>query len=202
MRGDQGLDATDRVYIESFLRSRGALLVHVSMSDTEALIERLRARGEDYLPVEKVSAVMELFSDVVRKSDLPRIDFYDGNPLVFPVVRDAVTAETRALTRYGRSFYQDYVGPSNPTVIFADDGRSELPFLRTHVVDDKFDCKLDPVIRSLRIDRYTGFATARYGFDRIWDELRRPPVIALNEKALSMCRENNIPCSSVLMEDS
>lgn len=107
-------------YIEMFLRSRGALLVHVTASPT-VLTERFHDRGDDARTLAEVLAARELFDRHVQFSALPCVV---SPPLLPLTVAGVADREERLAAPLLLLNLRTYVGHSSPFVLYVGDVRA------------------------------------------------------------------------------
>lgn len=122
-------DAAVHRHVELFLRSRGALLVHVGSTD-DYLVDCWKRRGDDLVTIEQLLLSARLFADAVATSILPVIDLEDvGDPAdlhTIDVILDE--AHRHALSTRPISQLRTYVGPPKPDLLLLGDVRHRLAY--------------------------------------------------------------------------
>lgn len=115
IRGRAKLSAYDTFHIEQFLRSRGALITVVT-APVSTIVSRLYKRGEDFLPIDKVSTVNHIFLAMAQERGWLAYRSGVGRP---DLLLDWAKGLEDVLTV--ADLPQSYIGPSQPSVLVACD---------------------------------------------------------------------------------
>ncbi len=107
-----------RRYVDAFLHSRGALLVHVDAPDDE-LITRYKQRGDDVRSLDQVLAAAREFRVVAKDNTLPAMHFTSVDDIVEAAYHREQTAHSSLLTHY----YSTLVGAPYPITLYVGDTR-------------------------------------------------------------------------------
>ena len=110
LRGTSKLHIRDTVHVERFLASRGALNIIMTAS-TEVILSRLRKRGEDYLPFDKVTQVNKLFISWAKENDW--ITLRSPTAVTVHETLKAAVAIEQTIALVGAPV--SYVGPPQPS---------------------------------------------------------------------------------------
>lgn len=187
-------DPAVQAYTELFLRSRGAVLVHVDAdaSDVEACIE---SRGDELVDPSQASVIIQEFRSRASVSLLPTLvvpGFQVSEEHVNGILQRAITLDH--VTR-GLSGFTTYVGSRAPTRLLVGDVR------HGHLRGDTTDLRpafmpygatsghylLGQLIRKYGYQslRNVGIANACDDDDHetLWTLLRKPTTVALGRKA-------------------
>lgn len=108
------------LYIEMFLRAKGALVV-LCHEDTDTITARLRSRGEDFLQHEHVEHVQEWYLEWLHRTSVIAIAVSAGEASVDLILKWAIRADLEA-TRTIAPF-STYVGPPAPSVLLLGERR-------------------------------------------------------------------------------
>lgn len=189
------LDDAVRYYIELFLLSRGAYVVHVSGPEdrTTRCIEH---RGDPLVNVDSVKLMHSLFEDCERMSLNPfvRVDGYEvyDDALTYMNVIERAGTLGRHVTRL-RDF-TTYVGPPNPKLLLLGDVRGKtvptcddlrpafMPYPSTsghYLLTQLTRGLLIPQLREIGIANACDVDDAR----ELWLNLGRPFTVALGRHA-------------------
>jgi energy-coupling factor transporter ATP-binding protein EcfA2 len=118
------LDVASKRHIELFLRSRGALLVLVTV-DPDMLAERIDTRGDDLIKPEAASWLLDEYWESMRNSILPHVSVLgkkqeqDFNVDLIVSRAEAAEAQVTQLAPY-----TTYVGTEHPTTLLLGDTRN------------------------------------------------------------------------------
>jgi energy-coupling factor transporter ATP-binding protein EcfA2 len=114
-------------YVEMFLASRGAIVVHVS-DDPDELESVLWRRGDDLVRPEQAKQMIDLFFEAMSRSALPVIDLEarDSSAETVDAVLGLAKKHESLTTRLHR--FVTYVGPLRPRYLLVGDVRGGNPF--------------------------------------------------------------------------
>lgn len=113
-RGKSELGVSGFAYVEMFLRSRGAVLAYLDL-DVETVHARLVERGDDYIELEHVPAILDGYKRTARTSLLRTTAPSDPFSVV-SILEAARKAEHQVL-----DLDPKYVGPPTPRLLFVDE---------------------------------------------------------------------------------
>lgn len=95
------LDEDGMLYMNAFLNSKGAVIVHMWNTE-DTLLQRWSERGEDFLQPEHLAGVLNRYHDLARHSFVPVINFRDVGPSeVHSILTVAGVFEHAAADTYG-----------------------------------------------------------------------------------------------------
>lgn len=112
------LDESTFWHIEMFLRTRGALLVHVDATDTELTARYLR-NGDDLVDLPKIKAIGAAYHDALRVSTLPIVSANHASTA--QILARAALEESIAAPL---SRFTTYIGPRYPYLLLLGDTRN------------------------------------------------------------------------------
>lgn len=115
------MDMAQWRYIEAFLQSRGALMVHLSAS-TDTLVERMEVRGDDLIKPDQLDEIRTRYQHLVRDSVLPYI-YGESHTMPHLVKLIVDAAEDCARTAMALNRFTTYVGPRAPARLLLGDVR-------------------------------------------------------------------------------
>lgn len=193
---DSKMDPAVFWYVELFLRSRGAFMVHVTVDDA-VIRRRLHDRGETNGQVDVACRAREEFWRVTHKTILPFWSVYTDQ-LLHPTPR--IVSEARALEDQELTNFVTYVGPPRPSLLLLGDVRGVngqytripapafMPYPSTsgHYL-------LSTLYPHAERDQ-VGLANACDVDDplALWQTLQRPRVVALGRNAQRVCERRRI----------
>ena len=188
-RFDQGVQA----YTELFLRSRGALLVHVDAADAD-VEDCLRTRGDDLVDASQASSILWQFRNRASVSLLPTLvvqGFEASNADVHGIYSRALALDfaSRALNPF-----TTYVGSRRPSTLLLGDVRHKhvkgepnlLPAFMPYGATSGHYLLSQLVGRyGFQILKHVGLANACDDDDHeaLWTLLGKPPTVALGRRA-------------------
>lgn len=112
-------------HIEAFLRSRGAVLVHVQ-PPADVHLTRLATRGDDYLTIGQLPRARELFDEYVKtRNTLPELRL-TGEVNALHVEEIITLARTHEGFAARVNPFITYVGPPNPCYLLLGDVRHQV----------------------------------------------------------------------------
>jgi hypothetical protein len=198
LRRKTQMDAGVLRYIELFLRSRGAVIVHLNPS-VELLTQRIDMRGDDFVHVSQLPRLRAEYNLVHERSLVPT--------LVGPSASLAVAAATQAAhVMVDLAPFTTYVGPRFPRILLVGDKRSTTEvtfapaFMPYPATSGHF---LMTALMNANIGRDAwmkiGLANANDVDDitKLYDVLRQPRIIALGRNAAHTLYREGIPHSVV-----
>lgn len=177
---DTVMDRAVFIYIEKFLRARGALVVTMNPS-VSALRERMANRGDDSISPMHLTTLHMRYKLLQGKTKLHTIDGIASTPqqIVF-----AARGAERAMTDLSK--FVTYVGPRWPRALLLGEMRSNrdrllvpafMPFKNTS------GYYLMDAIQSLDKDYGIANACDTDDVDELWSELGHPHVVTLGRAA-------------------
>jgi thymidylate kinase len=199
LRRKTQMDAGVLRYIEMFLRTRGAIIVHLNTS-LEMLTDRIMTRGDDFVHVRQLPQLRTEYQLVHERSLVPVLG---KNPT--PSLTIAAAAQA-AHVMMDLTPFTTYVGPRFPRVLLVGDKRSTTEvtfapaFMPYPATSGHF---LMTALMNANIGRDAwmniGLANANDVDDitKLYDILGRPRVIALGRNAAHTLHRNTIPHSLV-----
>lgn len=119
------MDDGVRFHIELFLRSRGALMVHVKAA-SRALEQCITRRGDDLVESGQGQVLNDLYNGVAEMTILPTINV-DGRNATDDMIRSIIHNAgivSNAATRLNK--YVTYVGPTSPRLLLIGDVRHDV----------------------------------------------------------------------------
>jgi thymidylate kinase len=186
-------DMATQAYTDLFLRSRGALLVHVD-AQVEDVEECLRTRGDELVSPEQASSILRQFRNRARVSLLPTL-VVEG----FKVSEDDVEAilrQARVLDYVQRTLapFTTYVGSRTPSTLLLGDVRhghvkgepNLLPAFMPYGATSGHYLFTQLVARyGFQVLKHVGVANACDDDDHeaLWTLLGKPPTVALGRRA-------------------
>lgn len=122
---DTSWDPAVATHVDMFLRSRGALLVHVA-PPVSLLEERVRGRGDDLVRVDQLRELRRGYDEFTRTASLRTLTLRGG--VTSPFTVEQVITEARKLeSKYAPlAEFVTYVGPRHPAYLLLGDVRHEL----------------------------------------------------------------------------
>jgi thymidylate kinase len=186
-------------HIEMFLRSRGALIVHVD-EHTDTLMERVRTRGDDLINPDQLQDIRRRYYDVLADSMLRTT--MSRRPEEIVKIAQELDAISSHLNNFGT-----YVGPRYPDVLLFGEVRNVpqlvldrptpafMPYPATsgaYLLRSLLNCpeKRDKIGVANACDRDDPFD--------LWWELGQPFVVSLGAKATLTLRRKEIFVSRVV----
>lgn len=169
LRDRSKLTIRDTVHIDKFLASRGALNI-VMTAPTDVLLNRLTARGEDYLPMDKVFQVNKMFVGWAKENDW--IVLKAGSSVTPGEVVRAAVAHAKSTTLVGTPV--SYVGPAQPSHILVMTDET------TTTIAGQPEWTVANVLRHpipVRAKRVGQVFLSEFNRD-LWNRLSCPPVLA------------------------
>jgi len=188
-RGDQGLDPVIKWHIENYLAAKGALIVYTEMA-LDGLLDRLNTRGEDYLSLDEVGPVVDLYREVIEKTTLPVYKSTTGIHSALDVIARARREEEGA--RQSGAIHS-YVGPRRPQELYVGDSSTEVAYMpfegsEAYEIVNKYG-----VNNNFR----AGFVNCTEDMARVWDALYNPLVIAIDGYGIEECMRAHIPFTTL-----
>jgi hypothetical protein len=187
-------------YVEAFLRSRGALMVHAT-GELHAIAARLEERGDDLLDPSDLGRAWEMFHERFRRMNtLPVVTHSIEDPLV---VRHAVdrAAALASTASCGLRVTDHIVGNTfDPQILLVGDEVNTpgepLPFVPYPSTSGHylFELALDWP-RVAITNAYRDGAPAP--LDVLWRALNRPAVVALGRRSASVLEDLEVPAGVV-----
>lgn len=205
-------------YIEMFLQSRGALLVHCTASNDH--LDYCGSAREDAQEVrDLIPATTVSFFNAVTRSLLPSVTFdvsQPDNQNIPDYVKQVIgLGNDEAWFTEDLNPFTTYIGSPRPLVLFLGDRRGTakhdvsefgkwpafLPESRTsgkYLMETLTTIELRVMLHGLTL-REIGIANACDIDDPValWHAIDEPQVVALGRKATDVCRDNNIPYRTV-----
>lgn len=195
-----GWSGAGRRHVELFLKSRGAVMVHL-YAEEDLVRRRLEARGEDYLQDKDVARVLRAFQRASGTSILTTLDV--RSPHASEAV-DRILEEAKARERAAIPLRDTcrYVGDPQPHALLVGEQAIGHPLLQAFERDD-----LPPFMpfgatsgRYL-LDALPGLEWGRIGLVNaldedvftVWWRTLKPHTVALGRTAQSTLRELGIP---------
>lgn len=184
-------------YLELFLRSRGAISVLIE-NDPQVIIQRLAARGEDYLKTEHVPHVIERYREVFDASAT-------GVAITESPDVDAILkhAEFWRLQAADLAPFPTYIGNRTPRVLLVGDRRSDPdgPSMTAFRPGKGNNGSGAYLLEALPAGLWgeVGICNANEEEDlpALLDVLADPPVIALGHEASKALRKHDIQHAAV-----
>lgn len=204
LRGASQLSAAGFWHVEAFLRSRGAVVVHVTAERTQ-LWARCRQRGEDFVTLEQVEDARKRFYDVASISTAVTtlVDtgaMGGGYAHVDRLVDTAVQREKAVLPLEP---YPTYVGPPKPQVLLVGEKRGNVQqeFITAFAPLPQTSGRylLDTVLESKKLPvQSLGLTNALEGnIHGLWTALDEPRVVTLGDIADKVTFEAGVPSIKV-----
>lgn len=206
-RGGSRLTLAQRAFIDGYLASHGALLVHVTASPA-TVVKRCRARGEDFLQERDITQVLDAYyqQTIDRRHWITvNSDEYDLEEMMAVAVKLVDIAITRWLTVQPlREIDTDYVGPRFPRVLFVADrpvlsedaapAYGALTPWPGNCAEYFFDALYDAhLLIPRRVPRVGWVNSNNDNLQKLHVELGSPPVVALGTEATKQLRHQDVP---------
>jgi len=119
------MDDGVRLHIEMFLRSRGAIIVHVSAND-RVLDQCISRRGDDLIEAGKGHQLNELYEIVAMSSLLPIVNV-DGRHVIDDTIQAIIhRAGIESTAAVKLNPFTTYIGPPSPRMLLIGDVRHHV----------------------------------------------------------------------------
>jgi len=210
------LDDAVHAWLELFLVSRGAVLVYVRTTDVANLVDCARSRDDDLNGHEvTVRATIDAFDREFSRTLLPTVTLdADGGVTDYDVATVVGAASDAALRASSTRNAVTYVGTSSPTLLLFGDRRGvsgvpsdygDWPAFAPYVGTSGYFLMSVLTREPLRVARHgvllsgIGLANANDVDDPrgLWNDVGRPPVVALGVDAARKLRDVHVPARRV-----
>lgn len=181
-RGRSEMDSTMMLHIELFLRSRGALLVHM-YGEAELLASRLDA--DEWVKRDEINDLQRRYMMVHGESVLPWFEWHVGRVDEKQHLERLMIAAVRAEDAAIETQIPTYVGPPTPQWLLVGEERND-PRYRSAFVPYRATSGhylLNCLPEEWRHDVGILNALEQPDFWKTWHELGGPTVVALGRKA-------------------
>lgn len=200
-RGQSRLDEPGRLHVELFLRSRGALLVHLDGRVTEVR-RRLERRGEDYINLGDLDHLLEAYREQRGKTLLPWETCVD--PSQSDACKIALLGQLVEFQCVGVAKFETYIGQPRPRYLLLGERRAVRPDLPRHqscfvpypATSGRY--LLQTLSDSTELLKRCGLANALDEDVReLWEKTERPGVVCLGREAERECDRVGVPHETV-----
>jgi hypothetical protein len=186
-------------YIELVLMSRGVIQFAL-LQPADVLIERVSARGDDFVDVSELRQIRDLYDlGVESAADVavirPAAQSRDSVPTLARTM--LAMAKNREAAAHEVSNFPEYIGSLRPRALLVGDRRNgtdmtTLPFYPIHGNSGEYllSCLPSPFWKGVGI--VNGSESCGGRLEMLWKVLGKPPVIALGrmaEKSLAGARQ-------------
>lgn len=191
-------------FVELALLSRGAVQF-VIKQPTSVLAERVGARGDDFVQVEELARINELYDFGIKSA--ARVEIITPDPYSMdklPELAEHVTkiAAERARAVGHLSMFPEYIGSSRPSVLLVGDKRNRqdvtiMPFYPINGNSGEYlmSCLPDPFWKNVGI--VNGTEVCGHRLSLLWNLLGQPRIVALGRMAEKSVVKTGLPSSLV-----